>query len=140
MQSFKNIFSLANIAYALTDTKSYASRSWTVNGVTPSNYMMCYRTLNAAIEFAGVDVDSNFASDYTTKEVQGIVESYFDQITGDNVESYGKIARKEIWKHFLVTGNVLSAVIRDVNCELTIYLYNYHQAIFAIKNGKKIEV
>ena len=140
MQGFKNIFSLANIAYALTDTKSYASRSWTVNGVTPSNYMMCYRTLDAAIEFAGVDVDSNFASDYTTKEVQVMVENYFDQITGDNVESYREIARKEIWKHFTKTGNVLRAVIKDVNCELTIYLYNYHQVIFAIKNGKKLEV
>lgn len=140
MQGFKNIFSLANIAYALTDTKSYASRSWTVNGVTPTNYMMCYRTLDAAIEFAGVDVDSNFSSDYTAKEVQEMVENYFDQVTGDNVESYGKIARKEIWAHFLNTGRVLSAVIKDVNCELTIYLYNYHQPVLAIKNGKKIEI
>ncbi len=131
MQGFKNIFSLANIAYALTDTKSYASRSWTVNGVTPTNYMMCYRTLNAAIEFAGVDVDSNFASDYTTKEVQVMVENYFDQITGDNVESYGKIARKEIWKHFLKTGRVLCAVIRDVNYVLTVNYYDGREFLFS---------
>jgi len=131
MQGFKNIFSLANIAYALTDTKSYASRSWTVNGVTPTNYMMCYRTLNAAIEFADVDVDSNFASDYTTKEVQVMVENYFDQITGDNVESYGKIARKEIWKHFLKTGRVLCAVIRDVNYVLTVNYYDGREFLFS---------
>jgi hypothetical protein len=136
MQSFKNVFSLANIAKALTDTKSYASRSWTVN----TNYMMCYRTLDAAIAFAGVDVDSNFSADYTTKEVQQMVEKYFSQITGDNVESYGKIARKKIWQHFLNTGRVLRAVIRDVNGSLIIYLYNYHQAVFAVKNGKKVEV
>ena len=60
MTRFNSVFSLSNIAATLTDGKIYADRSWSVNGVTPSNYMMCYRTLDAAIEFAGIELDSNF--------------------------------------------------------------------------------
>ena len=131
MTRFNSVFSLSNISAALTDSKVYASRTWVVNHVTPSNYMMCYHTLNAAIEFAGVDVDSNFASDYTKKEVREMVENYFNQVTGDNVESYGKIARKEIWKHFLKTGRVLCAVIRDVNYVLTVNYYDGREFLFS---------
>lgn len=140
MPRFNSVFSLSNIAATFTDGHTYPASTWVVNGVTPTNYMMCYRTIDAAIEFAGVDVDSNFGANYTPKQIQNMCEKYFSQVTGDNVESYESEARKEIWKHFTKTGNALRAVIKDVNCELTIYLYNYHQAVFMIKNGKKLEV
>ena len=140
MTRFNSVFSLSNIAATLTDGKIYADRSWSVNGVTPSNYMMCYRTLDAAIEFAGIELDSNFSANYTPAQIHNMCEEYFSQVTGDNVESYESEARKEIWKHFLKTGNVLRAVIKDVNCELTFYLYKNHQPVFMIKNGKKLEL
>lgn len=140
MPRFNSVFSLSNIAATFTDGHTYPASTWVVNGVTPTNYMMCYRTIDAAIEFSGVEVDSNFAANYTPTQIQSMCEKYVSQVSGDNVESYAREARKEIWKHFLETGNVLRAVIRDANSKITVYLYKNHQAVCMIKNGEKTEL
>lgn len=138
MTRFNSVFSLSNIAATLTDGKIYADRSWSVNGVTPSNYMMCYRTLDACVEIAGIEVDSNFAYDYTPKQIQDMCRDAFSQVYGDNVESYREKAEKAIWDYFLATGKITTASIRDVNYELTITLNYYGQTVAVIPNKGKL--
>ena len=142
MTRFNSVFSLSNISAALTDSKVYASRTWVVNGVTPSNYMMCYRTIDAAIdaaiEFAGIEQDDHFYSDYTPKQIQEMCREAFSQVSGDNVDSYREKAEKAIWNYFLATGKITTASIRDVNYELTITLSYYGETAATIPNKGKI--
>ena len=68
MTRFNSVFSLSNIAATFTDSHSYPASKWVVNGVTPSNYMMCYHTIDECIEIAGIEQDDH--SDYTPKQIQ----------------------------------------------------------------------
>ena len=139
MTRFNSVFSLSNISAALTDSKVYASRTWVVNHVTPSNYMMCYHTIDECIEIAGIEQDDHFYSDYTPKQIQEMCREAFSQVFGDNVDSYREKAEKAIWNYFLATGKITTASIRDVNYELTITLSYYGETAATIPNKGKIQ-
>ncbi len=139
MTRFNSVFSLSNIAATFTDSHSYPASKWVVNGVTPSNYMMCYLTIDECIEIAGVEQDSNFVADYTPKEIQEMCREAFSQVFGDNVESYRDRAEKAIWNYFLATGKITTASIRDVNYELIITLSYYGETAATIPNKGKIQ-
>ena len=136
MTRFNSVFSLSNIAATFTDSHSYPASKWVVNGVTPSNYMMCYLTIDECIEIAGIEQDDH--SDYTPKQIQEMCREAFSQVSGDNVDSYREKAEKAIWNYFLATGKITTASIRDVNYELTITLSYYGETAATIHNKGKI--
>lgn len=129
--AFNNIFSIARIEAILTDKNRYASHFHSHNGVRCHDYSLAYFWFQKATD----KFDS--PEPRTPKELQAVIHHFFfEDISGDNVDSYRKDAEKIIWQYFLRTGKICSCVIRDVNNELSFTLW-YGQEDVARYEGKK---